>query len=717
MLATLTANRLDRRLRFALSYAPMILLVVADLVAVLYYWFAMGWSALETARLALGATALWAPMGLLLYLLLGAEIPDRTVRLTLSAAASYTLTTLAYFALAVFHLGVGFFVAQVALTAGLIVYAVRRTRSRWMPVGHVPPWRQLDWVLVALVAVSWIVNIRYKMPFAMSPTGDATFLLFGDHFYHTGQVYELARDVPPIQQSIRAGTPERAYHMFSHLTTMLLARLTGQGDLLRVHLAYHYTVMETGLCLLFFSIAKTLTRSNAAGYIAVGLLYLGAFSLPPLVPSPFPFFYFTIFPDASSGLNPVRVTSPQMYSGLLVMYGVLLGVLLMSERFSSGRRSRVLPLVVALMVAASSRFRIQVFLPLLPGFVLIMVVAWWRGAGRVHLGATVTALLVSALLYLETRSDVYLPGTAGLGLGFNGVSQWPWVNSWPLAPEVFGWLRAGISDPSVVAWVWQCVSLPAFVVCNMIGLPLLVASVAYLMSRPARREHRWFSALIVWMVVISTVGAMVIKMDYDVYSVAGQLLLHTRWYLFPFLAIGIWSLYRIAQRRWDWPRTAWIAIAVAASALAVTAQQVTPVGGTLSANAAQPIRFDADEWAALQFLHDRTAGDAVILSNKYVDQPAFVFSGLTGRATYLEFANNPVDRQVRRLRPTDDRRQIIGWLWRTTDPSQFCEVLLRTGATHLVEYADQPLEVRDASCLWSAWVGRRPTVRIWGIRR
>src|SRR5260370_34938721 len=49
----------------------------------------------------LGLTFLWGPLGALLYVVLRRSVEDPTVRLALSFAGSYSLTTLLYFAVAV----------------------------------------------------------------------------------------------------------------------------------------------------------------------------------------------------------------------------------------------------------------------------------------------------------------------------------------------------------------------------------------------------------------------------------------------------------------------------------------------------------------------------------------------------------------------------------------------------------------------------------------
>jgi len=96
---------------------------------------------------------------------------------------------------------------------------------------------------------------------------------FPDRLYHVGLAYELSRHIPPRQATIRGGTPERAYHHFMHLTTMLIGPYSGQPDMLRAHLIYHYAVIQILMCLLL-SIGRTLASSRVAGYCTLALTYV-----------------------------------------------------------------------------------------------------------------------------------------------------------------------------------------------------------------------------------------------------------------------------------------------------------------------------------------------------------------------------------------------------------------------------------------------------------
>ena len=66
----------------------------------LFYCYGLNLGAIELLRFVIGAAALWVPLGGWLYLLLRDEVPNRTVRLALSAGVSYALPTLFFFAAA-----------------------------------------------------------------------------------------------------------------------------------------------------------------------------------------------------------------------------------------------------------------------------------------------------------------------------------------------------------------------------------------------------------------------------------------------------------------------------------------------------------------------------------------------------------------------------------------------------------------------------------------
>jgi hypothetical protein len=177
-----------------------------------------------------------------------------------------------------------------------------------------------------------------------------------------------------------------------HLTTMLIDRYTGQPDMLRAHLVYHYAVIQVLMCLLLYGIGKTLAASRVAGYCTLALMYVAVAPAPNLWPvaAPtglpfkiFPFFYFTVFPHLSSGLVPVTLLSPQMYSGLVVLYAGMLGLLLFLERDKLGFRVPLLTLTTALTLAATTRFRIHIALAVLPAFLLIALHLWRETSKRV----------------------------------------------------------------------------------------------------------------------------------------------------------------------------------------------------------------------------------------------------------------------------------------------------------------------------------------------
>ena len=68
-----------------------------------------------------------------------------------------------------------------------------------------------------------------------------------------------------------------------------------------------------------------------------------------------------------------------------------------------------------------------------------------------------------------------------------------------------------------------------------------------------RHQYGWFLYAAVAMTVLSIAGGVLLTTDYDNYSVGGQLLFHTHWYLFALLPIPLWLIYRHVRDRWHWP--------------------------------------------------------------------------------------------------------------------------------------------------------------------
>src|SRR5207253_1566512 len=148
----------------------------------------------------IGVAALWGPAGALIYLLLRSQVADSLTRFTLSAIGSYALTTLAYFGAAALGVTPVFYGVSIIVTVGVAAYLVR-TRA-WTQVDIVQRLKNIDWILVLLIAASLVVNIKYQVVYSVSPgTDDRTYLLYPDHTLYASQVYELARHTPPLQQS------------------------------------------------------------------------------------------------------------------------------------------------------------------------------------------------------------------------------------------------------------------------------------------------------------------------------------------------------------------------------------------------------------------------------------------------------------------------------------------------------------------------------------
>ncbi len=524
----------------------------------------------EAARACLGLTALWAPAGAVVYLVLRGRVHDPLSRAVLAAAASYALTTPLYGAFAVVALWAPgfdrmFYVAQAALLIGSLAIAWRRKTAADLESAadtrNSPgrsallaklggAWRRLDATLLLLIALGLLATERYKHPFETLPDGSHRLATHGDVTYLTAQSYELARQTPAMQQSMRAGIKERAYHMYSHLTVMLVARYTGQDDMLRALSLHEFTAVELFLCLLIFAIVEGVTHRRAAGYMAVATTFLLAIPLEPLLPNGLGYFYFTWHTHASSNVEAAVICSPQMYCALPVVFGLMLAISRISINLSRREPLGALALLAALMAGAMLRFRVQTFLLILPDLLLLLFIAWLRTRDRRLIWAGLAGIVAAGAQVAEMRLPLYYPETCELLIHSTNIMHTvPYLQAWPGAELVREWLREHAS-PLLFRHGWQVISASMFVMLDMIGLTML-APALWCVGRPMNwRGESWaFFGMVLWMTIGSVVGSTCIATTYDFYSVGGQMLLMTGWYVLPVAVIGFWQIaHRPAER-------------------------------------------------------------------------------------------------------------------------------------------------------------------------
>jgi hypothetical protein len=317
------------------------------------------------------------------------------------------------------------------------------------------------------------------------------------------------------------------------------------------------------------------------------------------------------------------------------------------------------------------------------------------------------------------RRPVYLPDTASLRIGYNHLTDWTsgviFFNSWPCAESVWNAIRHLTADPTCRRWIWQGVSLTMFSLANMIGLPLLVATCCCLLHVSTRRNYGLVLFAGLAMTLLSIVLAAVITTPYDNYSVGGQLVLHTRWYLYFLGPVAMWLVYRYLRERARCP--GWLsASALTAAALPVVccAMPLSMWRHILSPPLPGVFTFSEEEWLALRFIHDHTPAESVVLTNRFFHNK-FAMSGLTGRASYLEYTPNLIDNWQSWLNPDDNRQERIKDLWATTDPLLFSKRLGQTHATILLEHAELPLRVSRRSGLVRLWSSPHGQVTVWSI--
>ena len=683
-----------------------IALTIGSLSALAYYLVVMQWGLVELLLFLVACLELWLPVTAWSYILVRKQVTETLPRLVFSLISSYTLTTALYFGFSVLNVPFLFYVWQVGLLLSWLAYLFQYRKNINLPSLKIA-WAKiynLNWILIALIMVSLNLNIVYQTPYQyITNTGETVHTLFIDEYYHVSLAYELARHTPPLQQVNKAGVPERAYHFFSHLTTTLLANLSFQSDMLRVYLVYHYTIIEILLCLAFYCIVKKLTGSKWAGYVGVSTVYILAIPVATDKSNPLYYFLYNLYPHLFTNLDIIRGGSPETYSGLLVLYGVFIASLFLSSCFQNRQQIGWLGLLTGLMVAAIMRFRVQSFLPLAPNFLLLMLFAWWQTKQKMYLLVGAVCLFCSFLLYLEMSSQVYLPNTSQLIIGATPIKDERWAFSF--SQPFYKYLAQQIHDLVLLSWLWQGISIVFFVILNAIGLPLLIATVCYFCNKTLSRERLFFNLIAVGALLTSVAGAVLITTNYDGFSVGGEMVNHTSWYILPMGSVGIWQAYRFLQTHWGWQRSKWLILSAVILLVSLGLQAISRPTVDVKADNFRQIRVSANEWQALTYLHDKTPGNSVIMSNLYLtNSPAFI-AGITGRAVYYGYTNGTIGDMPADSSP-ENRQKVLNLLWSTSEPDEFCRIITPTVATHLLETFDKPLLVNNAPCLQAVWASR-----------
>jgi hypothetical protein len=696
------------------------------------YWYGIAMvkcSPSEIFITALGLLALWFPFGWVISQFTHDQFDDRLSHFTFCVISTFGLTTTIYFACAVIDQWVpGFFlvfyILQIAavLTCALLSF---RQRGTWTFISGGDLRRKffrIDWFLVLLIVASSITTVRYKNILEFDPVHKNYLLTSSpDQYYFTAVSYECARHLPMLQTPYRAGMKSRAYHMFPHLTTTLIAEYSRQQDFPKAHLIYEFTFREVFLLLSVFCISRILSGSRAVGYAAVTGMFLGAVPLQPLITeNAMSIFYFCLWPQSSSSIEPVLMTSPQQYSATLLVYGILLGVTMVSKRVARGADATRIMLVVSILTGIMFRFRVQMFVPLLVGMIILAAYYYRKTRAISYLGGGAITLLLSAALIFEARLPIYLPSSAKLTLGNNLIAlQLPFINSWPGANVLRLSLESLlVKDSSIFQWVWQVLSISFFTFFNIIGIPILTASLAYLCSRKAWAKFGGINFLILTLVTGSIVGAICVAAAYDTWSVGGQMILHTSWYLYPLLFPGISLLVRWVSKKAKFvlPKLS-ILVGVAVIASLFVWQCTRSPSPLENEFRRADIRIDIDELEALRYIRSNLPRDAVILSNHPLSETTCVFSGIAGRRAYLEYANNT----ERLIEPPKydwgkERSEQISKIWAATTDEEFTR-LVPSVVTHLVEFRNTlPLRISPRCCR-EVFLSSNGHVRVWEVLR
>jgi hypothetical protein len=452
-------------------------------------------------------------------------------------------------------------------------------------------------------------------------------------------------------------------------------------------------------------------------------MFIIVYPFPALIPNKLGYYFFTLEPHVSSFLEPDIVTMTQGFCSVSLVYAFALGLLMIGRQVRAGGPPFWLPLLLALMVAAEMRFRIHVFLPLMPGFLLLMVYFWIRSQKWSFALAIGACLLVSALLRLEMRSAAYLKSSSEVLFTFNGLARHiGFLNTWPFHQEIQNWLLSRLGETTTFNWTWQVVCMTAFVCLNICGIPMIIAVVVYLARSKSWTDHLPFTTIMLSLALGSLAGGILLNTTYDSYSLGGEMLINAAAYGFPIYCLLIWRIVNWLWMKWSPPPVVAGRVVLATLLVAVMAQYAYPITELRNTwvFTRGRIELSSATRGALAYLHDQTPPDSVVASVDFLNSETAVYSGIGGRACYVEYFDSPPGDHLPGAITTQTRLDRLSQIWNAQSDAEMRWALSATPISYLLEFSDHPFWVRHPSCLRSVWKGTDPDgsrVTVWEVLR
>jgi hypothetical protein len=497
---------------------------------------------------------------------------------------------------------------------------------------------------------------------------------------------------------------------------MLIARYTCQEDILRAHLLLGYTFLETLLVLATFCLSRSMAGSATAGYLSAALLFVLAIPLPALWPSAFPWAnYTTLWPHASSTVEPTLLTTPQMYSGIFVSYGIFLGIAEVCRRLGNSGASWPILLATSLLVGCLLRFRVQIFLVLLPVWLLLLGLTAWKNRRPLVLLHAGLTLFISGLLILEMHLPVYLPGSTQVRFGEWVLWSHPIVLSWPGA----GWaLRAAAwcfpQYPSGFACQATFLNALGVTLVNIVGVPLLLLSLLCLFSRAVPSWGRLFAGTLGLLVFLSIIEGACLTVPYCPWSLGGEMLINAGWFLFPCSGTALFILVRACSSRLRLfpllPPVIGCAILLAAFAW----QVIRPPSVMGRRMLDKKILVIPDEYAALEFIRKETPADTVLMTNHLHGRNCAIAGAVSGRRVYLDYVPSLADLWTDPKDSDDARAKTILRVW-SAQTREELQAALPPYITHLLDFRDTPLRASHTGMLERVYRSPAKRVTLWRV--
>ncbi len=357
------------------------------------------------------------PIGWLLARLLIPDVRSTSARWALTVTLGYASSVMVGFFCGVLGVGRAYLPLCIICLAIMVVWSGYQTRREARMSGRATPLLDLvHWwssrpacVVGALAALGVLATAPMMAPIQQVSPSLYYDYAFIDEYFMTARAQVFMRGAPPYTLVDLAGAVPYVYPDF-HLFWLGQSALWSRIDVNTVYFVYAPIVLIGLYTLTMYALGKALTGSRWAGYIGASLPYVLLLSSFHGIDA------YGMTPSLMHFLD-MRTALSHGVAGMFIAAIALVGTL--SLRRSYPRRTLIGLLTIAGILAMFLvRLRPHFFLLVAPWYGLLVLLHVWRRRDVLCAAPLLAAGLVFAVLYLESTSSHYNPGSTRLAFEY-----------------------------------------------------------------------------------------------------------------------------------------------------------------------------------------------------------------------------------------------------------------------------------------------------------